>query len=200
MSNPIEDALQKLDVNNDNHWTADGLPRIETVRMLAGNQALTRDAIAAAVPGFCRAVAAGGATVQGTQAQAPQPASQPQQIEGLPVVADAGKTEQPTMEDTSELEAAIAEAEALVAVKAEVLSVATTEHNEALQALDALLLKRSPDGHKHDKIETALTGYFERARLEREAAAKSVGEIAELTKKVDDLRNKTVAPIDRAGR
>jgi hypothetical protein len=47
-------ALQKLDVNNDGHWTQDGLPRLETVRLFAGNQALTRDNITAASPEFTR--------------------------------------------------------------------------------------------------------------------------------------------------
>lgn len=50
-------ALQKLDVNNDGHWTQDGLPRIETVRLFAGNQSLTRENITAAAPDFTRLVA-----------------------------------------------------------------------------------------------------------------------------------------------
>lgn len=48
------EVLQKLDKQNDNHWTADGQPRLETVRMLAGNQSITRAMIDAEVPGFNR--------------------------------------------------------------------------------------------------------------------------------------------------
>lgn len=50
-------ALQKLEVNNDSHWTQDGLPRLETVRLFASNQALTRDNITAAAPDFTRLAA-----------------------------------------------------------------------------------------------------------------------------------------------
>ena len=55
----LKDALLKLDVGNDNHWTGDGLPRIETVKMLASNPAVTREMIAEAAPGFSRATAVG---------------------------------------------------------------------------------------------------------------------------------------------
>jgi hypothetical protein len=48
-------ALTKLDAKNDNHWTADGLPRLDTVKMLASNATLTRDIVTAAAPDFNRA-------------------------------------------------------------------------------------------------------------------------------------------------
>ena len=54
MTEKIIKALRELDVNNDNHWTDAGLPRIETVRMLAGNGSLSRDEVTAAFPGFTR--------------------------------------------------------------------------------------------------------------------------------------------------
>lgn len=59
----VAEALRKLDVTNDNHWTADGLPRIDTVRMIAGNQALTREMITAEMPEFSRQTASLGASV-----------------------------------------------------------------------------------------------------------------------------------------
>lgn len=59
----VAEALHKLDVTNDNHWTADGLPRIDTVRMIAGNQALTREMITAEMPEFSRQTASLGASV-----------------------------------------------------------------------------------------------------------------------------------------
>lgn len=60
MSNTkILDALAKLDFGNDNHWTADGLPRLETVKLLAGDQTLTREQVRAAAPSFTRAGALG---------------------------------------------------------------------------------------------------------------------------------------------
>lgn len=54
MSEKIIDALNKLDVTNDNHWTAEGMPRLETLQMLSGNSKLTRDDIVRANPGFSR--------------------------------------------------------------------------------------------------------------------------------------------------
>lgn len=59
MSTPeqIQKALSSLDVNNDNHWTADGLPRLETVKLLSGDQSITRESVTSAAPGFSRASA-----------------------------------------------------------------------------------------------------------------------------------------------
>lgn len=53
----ITDALAKLDPANDNHWTSDGLPRIDTVKMLAGDPTLTRETITAEMPNFSRQTA-----------------------------------------------------------------------------------------------------------------------------------------------
>ena len=47
-------GLQKLVRENDNHWTQDGKPRLEAVRLLAGDQSLSREDIDAAAPGFSR--------------------------------------------------------------------------------------------------------------------------------------------------
>lgn len=47
-------ALKQLDTGNDNHWTTDGLPRLETVKFNAGDQSLTRDQVSQAAPGYTR--------------------------------------------------------------------------------------------------------------------------------------------------
>lgn len=47
-------ALQKLDPSNDNHWTGDGLPRLDTVKLNAGDQSLTREDVTKAWPEFSR--------------------------------------------------------------------------------------------------------------------------------------------------
>ena len=57
MSQAITSALKALDTGNDNHWTADGLPRLDTVKMLASDPTLTREKVADAAPGFTRAAA-----------------------------------------------------------------------------------------------------------------------------------------------
>lgn len=55
MTAKILAALAQLDVGNDNHWTADGSPRLDTVRLLATDSAISREAVTAAAPGFSRA-------------------------------------------------------------------------------------------------------------------------------------------------
>lgn len=52
----IGDALDQLDHSNQNHWTADGKPRIDTMRLLTGNNQLTREDIVAEFPDFVRVV------------------------------------------------------------------------------------------------------------------------------------------------
>jgi len=59
----IIEALHKLDVNNDNHWTADGLPKVETVKFTCGDLSVTREQIELALPGFNRASATLPSTV-----------------------------------------------------------------------------------------------------------------------------------------
>lgn len=50
----ITAALAQLDPQNDNHWTGDGLPRLETVKLLAAAPSLTREQVTNAAPGFSR--------------------------------------------------------------------------------------------------------------------------------------------------
>jgi hypothetical protein len=47
-------ALSKLDATNNNHWTSEGLPRIDTVKFLAGGAEVSRDDITKAAPNFTR--------------------------------------------------------------------------------------------------------------------------------------------------
>lgn len=68
-------ALNKLDRNDDQHWTDDGMPRVDVLRALTGNQTLNRTQINTLVPGFNRtpvdaeadAVAAAAALVASPQ-------------------------------------------------------------------------------------------------------------------------------------
>jgi len=57
MRERILEALSKLDASNDNHWTQDGLPRLETVRFMAAHQGLTREQVSEVAPGFSRSTA-----------------------------------------------------------------------------------------------------------------------------------------------
>ena len=53
----IINALRQLDITNDNHWTADGQARLDTVRMLAADPSITRETIDKVTPNFTRATA-----------------------------------------------------------------------------------------------------------------------------------------------
>lgn len=60
----IGGLLDSLDTSNDDHWTADGAPRVGAVRDLAGAslaEYVTRESIADARPGLTRSGAAVGA-------------------------------------------------------------------------------------------------------------------------------------------
>jgi len=50
----IKEALMHLDPTDDAQWTSDGLPLVEVVRGLTGNETLTRKEISEADPAFCR--------------------------------------------------------------------------------------------------------------------------------------------------
>lgn len=69
----IKDALAKLDPANPNHWTDDGLPRMETVKFLSGNASLTREQVTTAAPEFNREAALAAQQGAGTPAATPAP-------------------------------------------------------------------------------------------------------------------------------
>lgn len=60
MSDIIRDALGKLDKLNDADWTAAGLPSVERMRQLTGDETLNRTRISEANPGFGREESEGG--------------------------------------------------------------------------------------------------------------------------------------------
>lgn len=54
MSEKIREALLGLDPQNDEHWTADGAPRLDVLANALGDQKVTRADVLAAAPGFSR--------------------------------------------------------------------------------------------------------------------------------------------------
>lgn len=53
MKEKIIEALGKLDVNNDNHWTNEGLPKLEALKFSVGSN-VTRDQVNEVAPGYTR--------------------------------------------------------------------------------------------------------------------------------------------------
>ncbi len=85
MTQKVIDGLRKLDPKNDAHWTQDGLPKVDFVRILSGEPSLTREQINEALPGFSRTntdpkpegnaeQSTGGVQQQATDSQGQQPA------------------------------------------------------------------------------------------------------------------------------
>lgn len=146
-------ALQQLDPKNDNHWTSDGLPRLETVRLMAGDAQLTREAVTAALPGFTRSkavplqAAEGGASEQGTSTTpivapaAPQPAAQGERSDGTSTTGPGGDnaTDDQAEQGDAEAEDPIAAATARVEAASAAQAKANQEHSQAVAELDALL-------------------------------------------------------------
>lgn len=54
MSEKIKEALGKLDIDNDAHWTTEGLARLDVMKDLLGGEAVSRADITSAVKGFSR--------------------------------------------------------------------------------------------------------------------------------------------------
>lgn len=81
MSKTLLAALAQLDTANDNHWTAEGSPRLDAIKFLMGGTAVSREDVGAVAPGFSRANPVAPASNAGndTQAPAPQPVPAPTQ-------------------------------------------------------------------------------------------------------------------------
>ena len=101
--NKILEALAKLDVANDNHWTGDGLPRIDTVRMLVANPGLGRDDITKVAPDFSRQ----NPVVPGTETVVVEQPVVEQPVVAQPVVAQPVADENAQAELKEQIEAAM---------------------------------------------------------------------------------------------
>lgn len=224
MTNKIVEALLKLDVKNDNHWTADGLPRLDTVKMLASDQTLTRDSVAAAAPGFSRTTATGytapSAEQQAPQAQgqggsgeqqsaapaAPQTAPQASQATESDQRADdldAGQAEQPKMEvsagvatdDIAALEAALAEQEELVS-KIRAHKVEVDKAFEEARAKEDELRVKLEEARPQRSTGNDIQDYLAAQRKNLEARAARQQMIRESGINLKELASNLKAPID----
>lgn len=143
MSQKIKDALAKLDATNDNHWTADGLPRLDTVKLLVGDSGLSREQVTTAQPGFSRASAlqAGNASVP---ALVPQAAPQPETVvTPAPVAQLPAATELVAVEltEVEKLQMQLAGANEALVVYRIARDEATKAFNKQQQVVDELTLQ-----------------------------------------------------------
>ena len=176
----IIDALKKLDVSNDNHWTVDGQPRLDTVKMLAADPSVTRDTLNEIAPDFNRETASTWEPNQ-EKGQVQTPSDNEQSTENQPQekpVEAAGTsgndaeqqpqdTETKPLEEVAELELlekALADAEAKTAEKRLAKEQADAAYTAALQEEDAARLaldNAKPKTHELDPIHGYLNAQLE---------------------------------------
>ena len=190
----IIEALKKLDPADDNHWTAEGLSRLDTVRMIAEDPAITRDAVEAAAPAFTRANAADYdfAAAAATQASdtgkgntnpnpfKPADATAQNEAVNATVETQTGtETASETVEgeEVVDLEAALAAAERYTAeVKADLFAM-EQEFKEAQAAEDAIRVKLHKAGATQNN-EAIIRDYLDRQLEEYAAKQKVADELA----------------------
>ena len=211
----IIEALKKLDPADDNHWTAEGLSRLDTVRMIAEDPAITRDAIEAAAPAFTRANAADYDFVAAAAAQAGdkgkgntnpnpfKPADATPQNEAVNATGETQTETQPETETASQdevvdLEAALAEAERYTAeVKADLFAM-EQEFKEAQAAEDAIRVKLHKAGATQNN-EAIIRDYLDRQLEEYAAKQKVADELAAVGVNLKNLQaTANISPLDAA--
>lgn len=177
----IIDALKKLDVSNDNHWTVDGQPRLDTVKMLASDPSVTRDTLNAVAPDFNRETAAnwepkqteGEVQTPSDNQQGAENQSQENSVTATGTSVDAGselqdpetKPEEKVEEtDIEALEKALADAEAKTNEKLLAKEQAEADYVAALQEEDAARLALDAAKPKTDDLDP-VRGYLN-AQLE----------------------------------
>lgn len=200
MNDKILDALKKLDVENANHWTTDGLPRLETVRMLAGNQSITREQVSLAAPGFTRTTAGFAAAVEPADSveteeaveSEPVPDSAPSAPEPEPV---APPHVSPTGDETLRFE--LTKQERVVQDLRMRIAQMQVEFNKQRQIEDDLRARFNAS-IPQQKAGEAIQGYLaaQRAALKRRHDRKA--ELRAKGVEVEDLKSLMKSPIDEA--
>lgn len=173
----ILEVLSKLDTNNDNHWTADGLPRIETVRMLSGDQSITREQITAEAPDFSRSAA----VLPGSEDTKPETQTEAAQAEVVDY-SDAIKKAQ-------------AEVGRLTEIKNEVEAALA----KATKDLDDLIDLQNAEGPV-ETTDTAIQGYLASQRAVLEDRARRNKILAESGVTLRDIQQliPQTSPLDQA--
>lgn len=187
----ITEALSKLDPNNDNHWTSDGLPRIDTVKMLAGNPALTREMITAEVPSFSRQIALASVT------QVPDSANA-QAAPAVDTVQEQGtaETAETVVKDYAQLIAqAQEELQAAITAREEAQVLVSEKQN----ALDDLINEREAVGAGERPMD-AISGYLQSQQGVLQERARRHAVLVESGVTLNDIQNLIPqrAPLDVA--
>lgn len=178
MSN-ILSALAKLDVANDDHWTGDGLPRVDVIETLLGSK-ITRAEVTAAARSFNR-----------LSPELPEVVAQVPTADPVPDL--------PTYEDADEAEAhdELTEAEAELAAL-ELQRVALEQRRAELERQRDEIIEANTPANDHIANQIAIRDYLDsqqRAREERGATRRA---LAEANLNLGELAASLRSPIDSA--
>lgn len=209
MNQKILDALLKLDINNDDHWTSDGLPRMDAIELIVGSKNITRQQVTAAKPGFSRAVAAASQVTQAQGAQgstepAPQtaPAAAQAPSTNALVITTSEKEDKIEVDNTDEPDVAEARTQLLEAQEAlakldqeraevkRLYDEKSAEVDKLTDALEALVGKET--------VGDAIQGYLARQRQNLQERADRMQLIRESGVNLAELGRNLKAPIDAA--
>lgn len=204
----LKEALGKLDPANVNHWTAEGLPRLDTLRLLSQTPGISREDVENAAPGFNQKSAAeamkppeapkppeGDSTSTDTAATT---TSQTPALDLSGVVAPAGL--ETTKANESELQNSLGDSDDKfdrIADLEETLDQMRAQHARNAQSivdaqteLDVLYEKRaklSPPDHLQNQTE--IRRYLDSQQKQR--AERSGGEISDLDISLQHRRRST---------
>lgn len=189
----LAQALSKLDPLNDNHWTQDGLPRLDTLKMLTGDQTLTRDAITSQFPDYKR-IGAGQVVLDPVVIAPPVITPPVVHVDTAKIVVEYEEADEPEMvADPSDLER---EQAYLVELEREYHD-AKASYEAQLAVVDRLILDAQNDLTPSSDSQLSIRQYLNTQQLvlkERQARMTLIKESGiDLKRLATDL----VAPIDR---
>lgn len=166
MNDKIKEALAKLDIDNDDHWTTEGLPRLDVMKDLVG-VAVSRADITAAAKGFSRKtpnLENEKPELTGSGEQADEEASTVAETQ------DGETTEETETEEVTKVEEGSDEAvEAEVAAARKNLDEANARYKAAVEAMDVVIMRRSKEANRETQAST-VKAFQESQRKQREKA------------------------------
>lgn len=147
----IQEALKQLDPENNDHWTSDGLPRIDVVANLSGVKQLKRGDISAAAPTFTQdnPTLEAGELPPTEQDPDPETLGQDEIGEG-PKVEDEEARDEFGDADFDELTGSLKEADAELQRAQEALDAANRKHRAIQAKRDRILEARERRQGPHE--------------------------------------------------
>jgi hypothetical protein len=164
VNDKIKEALAKLDIDNDDHWTTEGLPRLDVMKDLLGVAASRAD-ITAAQKGFSR-------KTPNLEDEKPELTGS-----GEPAVEEATPEASPGVETTEEVEETEAtkdvDEDSDEAIESEVaaarknLDKANARYKAAVRAMDVVIMRRSKEANLQTQA-SLVKAFQESQRKQRE--------------------------------